>query len=373
MNTYIVVGAGILGASTAYHLAKRGARVTLIDRNDSGQATKAGAGIICPWLTNRSNKPWYRLVTEGAKFYPKLVEELEAVGETETGYSQVGAINIFSGEDRLHKKVELAKERQKSTPEMGEVTKLSVKETKELFPLLSDDYASVHISGGARVNGSEICYALIRSAKKYGASIVYGNASLMKEKDTITGVYVNNQKYFADRVIVTGGAWAKELVEPLGVKFNVTSQKAQIVHLQVPNTDTSKWPVVMPPYNQYMLTFKNGRVVVGTTYEDNVHFDDEVTAHGIHTILDKALRVAPGIANTTYLETKVGFRPYTPNSLPVLGSIPRFEGLIVANGLGASGLTSGPYIGDQLAKLALGEETHIDFKDYDVRNAIRLE
>lgn len=50
MKTYIVVGGGILGASTAYHLAKAGVRVTLVDRQDLGQATDAAAGIICPWL-----------------------------------------------------------------------------------------------------------------------------------------------------------------------------------------------------------------------------------------------------------------------------------------------------------------------------------
>lgn len=51
MKTYIVIGAGILGASTAYHLAKAGVRVTLVDRQDLGQATNAAAGIVCPWLS----------------------------------------------------------------------------------------------------------------------------------------------------------------------------------------------------------------------------------------------------------------------------------------------------------------------------------
>ena len=45
----VVVGAGILGASTAYHLAREGCEVTLVDRADEGRATAAGAGIVCPW------------------------------------------------------------------------------------------------------------------------------------------------------------------------------------------------------------------------------------------------------------------------------------------------------------------------------------
>ena len=59
MKKFIVIGAGILGASTAYHLAKAGKDVVIIDRQDQGQATDAAAGIICPWLSQRRNKAWY--------------------------------------------------------------------------------------------------------------------------------------------------------------------------------------------------------------------------------------------------------------------------------------------------------------------------
>lgn len=51
MKSYIIIGAGILGASAAYHLAKAGAEVTVIDRKHPGQATDEAAGIVCPWLS----------------------------------------------------------------------------------------------------------------------------------------------------------------------------------------------------------------------------------------------------------------------------------------------------------------------------------
>ncbi|KGP71706.1 NAD(P)/FAD-dependent oxidoreductase [Pontibacillus yanchengensis] len=367
--TYIVIGAGILGASTAYHLAKQGANVTLVDRNDPGQATEAAAGIVCPWLTNRANQSWYHLVKAGAKYYPSLIRELEAEGETETGYSQVGAINIFSGEDRLQKKYELALERQKSTPEMGNVTKLSATETKALFPPLSDRYGAVHISGAARVNGAAMRNALIRGAKRHGTTFIEGEASLLFEGNTITGVKVNETDLYADKVLVTGGTWSKELLEPLGMQFQVKEQKAQIVHLQLPDTDTSQWPVVMAPYSQYLLGFEDGKVVVGATQESNAGRDLRVTAGSVNHIIEKALNVAPGLESSTYVETKVGFRPFTPGSLPVIGPVPNVSGLLVANGLGASGLTSGPYLGAQLALVALGKSTEITLQDFDVAGA----
>jgi len=153
------------------------------------------------------------------------------------------------------------------------------------------------------------------------------------------------------------------------MNFQVRPQKAQIVHLQMPNTDTSEWPVLMPPYNKYMLTFNDGKIVVGATHEDEAGFDNRVTAEAIHEILDKAFKVAPGLAESTYVETKVGFRPFTPGFLPIVGAVPETKGLYVANGLGASGLTSGPYLGAQLAQHILGQETELDLNDYDVSTA----
>ncbi|SEB13575.1 D-amino-acid dehydrogenase [Thalassobacillus cyri] len=370
MKKYIVIGAGILGASTAHHLAKQQAEVILIDREDHGQATAAAAGIVCPWLTHRKNNEWYRLVTGGAKYYPILIKELEKYGETETAYARVGAINIYNKQDMLDRKFELALERRRDTPELGEVTKLSRKETKSLFPPLKDEYGAVHISGGGRVNGGALRDALIRGAKMNGATYIKGDAEIQMEDNHVKCITVGPKKFEADEVIITGGGWTEEVLKPLELDFNMHTQKAQIVHLQMPETDTSNWPVVMPPFGQYFLTFGNGRIVVGATQEDNVGKDPRVTTGGVHKVIDKALRVAPGFASATYLGTKVGFRPFTPGSLPVIGRVPGIEGLFVANGLGASGLTSGPYLGAELADLVLGKPTELNMNDYDVSNAL---
>lgn len=95
-----------------------------------------------------------------------------------------------------------------------------------------------------------------------------------------------------------------------------------------------------------------------------------MTAGGMQEILNKGLEVAPELANSTLGEVRVGFRPFTPGFLPVLGAVPGWKGLLAANGLGASGLTMGPFIGSQLAKLALGRETDMDISAYDLQAAM---
>ncbi|MCA0982935.1 FAD-binding oxidoreductase [Halobacillus yeomjeoni] len=367
---HIIIGAGILGSSTAYHLAQKGEEVIIIDRGEPGQATNAGAGIICPWLTNRSNQAWYKLVMEGARYYPDLIQDLELQGETDTGYAQVGAINIFDTKEKLEKKMNIAEQRVNQTPEMGRLTPLNPSQTQEMFPVLAENYRALHISGGAQVNGSSVNRALLRAAERHGAQMIQGDARLLIRNGDVNGVSYEGGEIFSDQVIITNGAWSRELLAPLGLKARVSFEKAQIVHLQLPNTDTSHWPVVLPPFNHYMLTFKGGRVVIGATKEKG-KMDVRVTPGGVHQLLDKALRVAPGLEKAGYIETRVGYRPFTPGSLPVLGRLPEFSNVLFANGLGASGLTSGPFVGSELAKLAVEEKMTLNLDDYPVDKAFK--
>ncbi|PLR79060.1 FAD-dependent oxidoreductase [Bacillus sp. V3-13] len=370
MKEFIVIGAGILGASTAYHLAKAGGNVTIVDRHDPGQATDAAAGIICPWLTQRRNKAWYALAKAGAAYYSSLIAQLEQEGETKTGYKQVGAISLGTDAGKLEKMEERAANRREDAPEIGDIRQLTAGETSSMFPPLSNDYRSVYISGAARVDGRALRQALVNAAKKQGAKFIHGSAQLEHTGSLVTSVKVEDKRYEAECVIVTAGAWADQLLAPLGLNLQLTAQKAQIVHLRLEDSQTGAWPVVMPPNNQYILAFDEGRVVVGATHEDDKQFDLRVTAGGLHEVLDKGLAVAPGLTDGTFVEARVGFRPFTPNFLPIIGEVPGYKGLLLANGLGASGLTVGPFLGSQLAKLALGESVDIDLALYDVAGAI---
>jgi len=372
MNKFIVVGAGILGASTAYQLARMGADVTLIDRQDRGQATDAAAGIICPWLSQRRNQAWYRLAKAGARFYPELIEQLQSEGETETGYARVGALSIHSDSEKIKKMEERATARREEAPEIGEIARLDEQETRDLFPLLAEGYLAVRVGGAARVDGRALRDALIRSAVRNGARLVRGDAELTYEGNRVTGASVGGQLYAADATVVCAGAWARELLLPLGVRFNVGYQKAQIMHLELEDdADTDSWPVVMPPTDQYLLAFEKGRIVIGATHENDIEgYDTRATASGMQEVLNKGLELAPGLADAAFSEVRVGFRPFTPGFLPVIGAVPGWSGLLAANGLGASGLTVGPFLGSQLAKLALKHSLEIDLADYDIRKAM---
>jgi D-amino-acid dehydrogenase len=113
-----------------------------------------------------------------------------------------------------------------------------------------------------------------------------------------------------------------------------------------------------------MLAFDDHRVVAGATRETGSGFDYRVTAGGLAEVLGEALSTAPGLATATHLETRVGFRPMSPDGRPVLGPVPGTEGLIVATGLGPTGLTMGPYAGSIAARLALGQPPGVDLAPF---------
>jgi len=356
---YVVVGGGILGASTAYHLAKHKVDVTLIDREDVGQASAAAAGIICPWVSQRRNKKWYQLVKHGARYYPALIQELEALETTNTSYKKVGAIALHEEEAKLQKMLQRTLEKREDAPEIGEVRIISNEEVKELFPLVTTNYHAMFIEGGARVDGRALRAALVEAAQKLGAKIIKGDASLTKGKLTVDGSPIE-----ADKVILTAGAWGNELPKQLHIDANVTFQKAQIMHFQLDRIDTSEWPVLLPPTSQYMLAFEDGKIVAGSTYEENTGYDSSVTEEGKKELLHHALSIANTLKSVKIEEVRVGFRPYTPGHLPVFGKLPGYEHIFFANGLGASGLTAGPFVGAELARVVLGKETVLDIENY---------
>ncbi|AWV24040.1 Glycine/D-amino acid oxidases family [Roseomonas mucosa] len=147
----IVVGAGILGSSLAYHAAREGAEVILLDPMVEGRATAAGAGIICPWASRVTDPDWYRLSGGGARYYPALVERLAEDGETQLSYRRVGALCVPGDEGGLDEAEARTRIRAEDAPEAGEITRLMPDEARALFPPLRPGLAALHVGGAARV------------------------------------------------------------------------------------------------------------------------------------------------------------------------------------------------------------------------------
>jgi D-amino-acid dehydrogenase len=374
----IVAGGGIVGAACAYTASSLGAHVTLIDAGRDGQATAAGAGIICPWSEAAPDPARYALACAAAREYPGLVAELADRGEPDVSYRPVGALLLTGSPELAGAALRRLEERRAAAPEMGAVRVLTGDEARELFPPLGPVPAAVHIAGAARVDGRRIAAALTHAAVRLGAMVRPGEAELVLAAGSgrvggarVDGVRVGGELIEADAVVAATGAWTGSFLAPAGGVASggvasaaaVIPERGQIAHISLAPADTSRWPVILPGgTGHYLLSFDDSRVVAGATREPRAGFDYRVTPAGLAEVLGEALALAPGLGAGTYLETRVGFRPAAAR--PLLGPVPGVAGLFVATGLGATGLTMGPYSGSLVARAALGETVPVDLTPF---------
>ena len=361
----IVVGAGIFGASTAYRLASEGAEVLLVDEAHAGRATSAGAGIVNPWSSKHDEPAFTRLHTTAADYYLRLIAELEAAGVAETGYRTVGALVLAADAAGLDEAEARIRPRAEGSRAVGTIRRVSAAEAKAMFPPLRDDRMALHISGAARVEAVTIAAALVEVAKARGAEVRHGHVDLALKEGSVVAT-LDGEALEADRIVVTAGAWANQIQKAIGAGIPVEPQRGQIVHIGLPGVDTSRWPVLVPQTSHYMLAFGDSRVVAGATRETGSGFDYRLTAGGQAEVLNFALELAPGLANGTHIETRIGFRPFTHSMLPMIGGVPGLPNLMIGNGLGAGGLTMGPFAGHLLAQATLGQTPDLDLADYGV-------
>jgi D-amino-acid dehydrogenase len=347
----VVIGSGIAGAATFFALARRGADVTLVDDGAPGQATAASAGILQPW-SSAIDGPFAELYVRGAAFWPEVLARLAEVGVTRTDHRRSGALVVNADPTEVDAAEERVQRRRAAEPEVvGRVERIGGERARDLFPPLAAGLDALWIEGGARVDGRTVRDALLDAGERLGGVRRRGRAALCDDG----GVDLDGELLVADAVVVAGGAWTNELLAALRLRIAVAPQRGQITHLTLPGVDTTNWPSVHPLSHHYLVAFDGSRVAVGATRETGSGFDARVTAAGQLQVLRDALSIAPGLADATVLETRVGLRPLADDAMPIVGAVPGHEGLFVATGYGAAGLTMGPLLGDALARAVLGD------------------
>jgi D-amino-acid dehydrogenase len=373
MHDAIVVGGGVVGMSIAYHLVCAGAKTLLIDREDPGRATDAGAGILTPETNSRDPDSWFAFAVEAVGYYSTLIARLQAEQAGETGYAVCGQIIVAVSEDEIAPFAEarrhiLDRQLRRGSPTPDDLHEISSDAACALFPPLAPVCAALYYRNAARVDGRLLAQALRRAATARGLTIRRASVERLVLRDgAVMGVEVEGETYAAASVAIAGGAWSARFGDQLGVQIPVEPQRGQIIHLGLPGTDTNAWPVITAFRGHYIVAWPDSRVVVGATRETGAGFDPRATAAGIHEVLSEALRVAPGLGGAELRECRVGLRPRTADGLPVLGAVPGVRNVYLATGHGPTGLQLGPYSGKIVRDLMLGKPTQTDIAAFDVR------
>jgi D-amino-acid dehydrogenase len=357
----VVIGGGIVGSSLAYELVTAGASTVLVDRHEPGRATAAGAGILTPETNRHPDEAFFHFGMDAGRHYRSLVERLADDGITDTGYQTTGSILVAErpGDDAvMEEAVELVGRR---SPTL--VREIDPQEVGPLFPPLGPVRRALYNPAGCRVDGRVLNDALTRAAVSRGLRTVHAGVTGIDvdgSDGTARGVTTTDGVVPAGAVVVAAGAWSAELSSTLGVTIPVTPLKGQIVHLALPHTDSRHWAIVQPVLGFYLVPWPDGRVACGGTMEAAAGFDHRPTADGLHQLLREGLRSAPGLAQATVVEVRVGSRPATPDDRPILGRLPGWDNVYVASGHGAEGLLLGPYSAKLVAAAALGTDSSAD-------------
>jgi D-amino-acid dehydrogenase len=367
-----VVGGGLLGMATAYHLVSAGARTLLVDRADVGRATDAGAGILSPETNSRDPDAWYLLAMEAVEYYPVLMDRLRSEQGGDTGYARCGKLVVAVSDDEVEpfeqaRRIIFERQRRRGLPKAENLREVSAAEARDLFPALAPVRGAIYSRDAARVDGRLLNRALRVAAEARGLSIREGSVDgLVLEGGALKGLVVEGETVRADAVAIAGGAWSDAFGRQLGVAIPVAPQRGQIIHLGLPGTDTTRWPMINAFHQHYLVAWPDNRVVAGATRETGSGFAPRTTAAGVREVLHEALRVAPGLAPAEVREIRVGLRPLTSDTLPVLGAVPGIRGVFLNTGHGPSGLTLGPLSGKIVADQMLGKQTGTDLTPFSI-------
>jgi len=288
------------------------------------------------------------------RYYPDLVAELAAAGVENTGYKQTGvlAVAVDDGElSEIEASISRAQERAAAYPgKASTVHELSPAEARERCPALAEPKRAYYVAEGARVDGRVFADSLLDAGAAAGLEVVEDTVTDVRvENGQVVGVETESTTYGGDAVVVAGGVWSSDLGENLGIDVPVTAHRGQISHLKATGYDTSEWPVVTAFRGHYVVPWPD-RIVAGATRETGTGCEPRLTAGGVKTVLDEALRVAPGLEDATLADLRIGLRPASPDGLPILGRAPDTPGLYFATGHGATGLQLGPYSGKLVAE-----------------------
>ena len=403
-----ILGAGIVGITTALSLVERGFSVAMIDRNPPAEGASYGnAGSLSPWSCVPQSMPgvWksvpgWLLDPEGpvalrlgyaAKFLPWAIKFLQAgqehrlptiadamMGLTRptvtlyrhhlegTGSESLVRDSVYVHVFRNAEDADLSKLAWRMRAERQvplEVVKGDA--LREVEPALSPEYeAAVLIKQqGRALDPGGIGKALAAKTERLGVAFLQRSVmSLAPEEDGGWRIDTDAGPVAAKRVVVAMGAWSGKLMADLGVKAPMEAERGY--HLVFKDPGVTLNNAIMNVEQKFVISSMNAGVRCAGTAEF-AGIDAPPDYRRARVFKRMAKRMFPDL-NTEDTDEWMGPRPSTPDSVPYLGEVPGMANLFAAYGHGHTGMTMGPKTGDVIARLIAGEAIDVDMAPYRI-------
>ncbi len=350
----IIIGGGIAGCSAAYFLTQTGHTVTLIEKDSiAAHASGYAFGVLLPRLMDDRSNPVDALTGHSLDLHRQIATELAAEGEDLR--RQKASVLLALNETDAEQYRSLYRS---GSSFIGDVRWLEYGELSHIEPRISPKIpGGVYLGDSAEISPDQYTNALWRAAERRGSNLVSAEVeSVSSTGSQSVTVQADGQEYSAGRVIVAAGPWSARLLENVGMAVPVEPLKGQIVRLKAPGPEmrVSLWWG-----GDYAGSKPDGLLWCGTT-EERVGFDEKPTDNARYGILSSANGVLPFLKNAEVVQQTACLRPVTVDGLPLIGSIPGDDSIIVATGGGRNGIVLGPALGRVAADLAGSREPEVD-------------
>lgn len=362
----LVIGGGVNGASVAFHLAKAGMRdVALVERWHlaAGATGKSGALVRMHY----SNVPETRLAFESLRYF----ENWSDVVGGDCGFNQVGTLVFASREHRGDLEANLAIQQ-----EVGVNSRLvTPQEAQELDPSVYvgdvDVVGYEPDSGYADPNATT--YSLASAAQGMGVEVQEDTRALkiLTEGDRVVGVETSRGTIGTSRVVVVAGAWANQLLEPMGIDLGLFPRQSRIAVFRWAKDRAPQHPTYIDHANHLWARPIDGNCTLGgaemgsPVLVDPDDYDEAVTQDYIDFTRKQLANRIPSIARSTARGNWACALMGSPDSRPLIGALEQYEGLYCMAGDNGTSFKTAPAIGKCLSELILeGEATTVDLRPF---------
>ncbi|MBL90078.1 MAG: FAD-dependent oxidoreductase [Actinobacteria bacterium] len=378
----VIVGGGIIGASVAYHLTKRGiSDVLVLEQGQlTGGTTWHAAGLVSQLKSTYS-------LTKLATYSARLFEELETETDQATGYRTPGSISVAADRERWE---ELKRGISMASTVGVEIREIEMDELSEFWPLVKTDdlVGALYIPDDGVTSPVDTTMALIKGARNGGAQVFEGVCvkSLIKKNGFCTGVETEDGlKIEAENVVLAGGMWTRQLAETIGV--NVPLQACEHFYIVTEPLDgvLKGMPTLRDPGNYTYFKEETGKIMAGFFEPrakiwklDGIPKDfsfgtlPEDWDH-IGPIFEAACSRVPALADAGIQLFFNGPEAFTPDGTFYLGQSPEVERCFVASGFNSVGIQSAGGVGWVLADWIIDGQAPMDLTSVDISRSFNFQ
>jgi glycine/D-amino acid oxidase-like deaminating enzyme len=373
MPDVVVVGGGIIGAACAYYATLEGMSVTVLERGSlAGGTTSRCEGNLL--LSDKGPGPELALALASRALWQEIGD---ALGGDRFELEEKGGLVVATTETGPDTLASFSEGQRASGVE---ALLLTPEELREHEPHLAGDlYGGVLYPQDMQVQPMLATAVLLAAARASGALVVQGAELIGVSRAAdgrLTAVHTPKASYPTERVVNAAGTWAAAVGELLGGAVPVLPRRGFILVTE-PLPRVIRHKVYSADYVDNVASdqetletsgviegTRGGTVLIGASRE-RVGFDPALSVDIVGRLAAQAVRLFPFLADVRLLRVYRGYRPYSPDHLPLVGSDPRVPGLFHACGHEGAGIGLAPATGQLIAQLLAGRTPEIDASPFD--------